>query len=830
MNTAYPLFPVTLITFLAYFTTWLFSKWDIITLKSHRKFWNYLLLISFLISGLLGLLSVVKVNYKLEIAWYNTYMQWHVSFGIALVLIAFFHLSWHLKYYFSFSKSKSQDKNRIPQLSKNAPLQFRGLLFLLGMVALINQVIFIREFINVLSGNELVVGIVLSIWMLLTAWGALQGRKGNFSGLTFTKGIKMLAILSLLPVVLVTVLYLLKSLMFPPGTIVNISNSIVAAIILLFPVCFLSGYLFTAFSCLYSEAKNTNLTGKSYAFESLGSLAAGILFSIVLGRFFNFIQIASISFTIIILTGTWLTHIEEQKIRWKWITTGVLIPVLIFTFHPDKFITEMLFPNQELVANQSTRYGNLVITRQAGQINVYENNDLQFYTENVMMNEEAVHFAMVQHNNPKRILLISGGIAGMIKEIQKYNVEKITYLETNPEIFRILEKFAKTIPDTSMVEIVKTDVRKFVAKNKINFDVILMNLPPPSSLGMNRFYTDEFFDLMKKLCNTETVFSTTLPTTANYAEENALLVNSSLWKTLGKYFKNRMVLSGEKNYFLASDTQLSFNITSLITGKNIPTDYVNQYYLDDGLLTMRSKTLTSQFDETVPVNRDFYPYMFVKQIGHWLSYFGSSYRLLIIIPVLLFLLLFLRTNRITVGLYTGGFTAASLEVTLLLAYQVYFGSIYLTTAFFFAIFMAGLAFGSYGKFHFKTQNLKSYYLLQFVLAGFAILLPVSIKAMGTLTAFGPIAQILFFIVIFILALGIGYEFLLASKLREKSFSETSGENYSTDLLGSAFGAFLTAMVLLPLTGLLYTCLIVAGLNIYSGIMAYSAGKRSIFSV
>ena len=818
MNTAYPLFAVTILTFLIYFITWLFARWEIFSIKWHRKLWNYLLLITFLISGLLGMLSVVKVNYKLNIPGYETYMQWHVSFGIAMVFISIFHFSWHLKYYFSFQKKKTKQKDSTSEFKIGNSLQFRGLLFLLGMAAIINQVVFIREFINVLSGNELVVGIVMAAWMLLTSWGAFQARNADFSSFNIKRGIIMMASLTLFPMILTALLYILKNLMFPPGTIVGIGYSIIAAFILLFPVCFLSGYLFTTFSTLYSELKNTNLAGKSYSIESLGSLAGGILFSIVFGRFFNSFEVFGITTAIIFLSGAWILKSEGNK--WIWIFPGILIPIIIFVFNPDYYIKKMLFPSQEILTNKSTRYGNLVVTSQAGQLNVYENNGLQFYTENTMVNEEAVHFAMVQRSNPKQVLLISGGIAGMIKEIQKYKVDKITYLETNPEIFRSLKKFVEIPSDSGNVEIIKSDIRRYIAKTKSKFDVILINLPAPTSLGLNRFYTEEFFALLKKLCTNETVICTSLPTTANYAEENALDVNSSLWKTLDDFFSNRLLMTGEKNYFLASDAPLTSAITEKITAKNISTDYVNQYYLEDQLLAMRSETLTSQFDNNVPVNRDFYPYLFVKQIGHWLSYFGAKYRLLIIVPVLLFLLFFFRTNHITAGLYTGGFTAASLEVILLLAYQVYFGSIYLTTATFFALFMAGLALGSSLKPITKFTELKSYYLLQFMLALFAFILPFLIQAAGKLTV-TILVQIFFYILIFGLATGIGYEFLLASKLRERGYSETSGENYSTDLLGSAFGAFLTVIVLLPLIGLVYTCFIVAGLNLFSGILAFS---------
>lgn len=829
MNASYPLFPVIIITLLVYAITRIFALWNIIDFNWHRKFWNYLLLIFFLISGLLGLLSVIKVNYKLEITNYDSYLQWHVSSGIAMVLIAFFHLSWHLKYYFSTKKKTLKERTTTPEIKDVKDSHYNVLLFLLGMVAIISQVIFIREFISVLSGNELVVGIVMAVWMLITGWGALHARNRNFTGFSVIRGITMLAALTIFPMLLIALLYLLKNLLFPPGTLVNISYSIIAAIILLFPVCFLSGYLFTVFSAIYSETKKTNLIGKAYSIESIGSLFGGILFSIILGRFFDSFQAFAISFAAILITGGWLLRKKNQRTSLAFILLGILLPVLIFVFNPDKFIKEISFPNQEIISSKSTRYGNLVITQQAGQFNVYENNNLQFYTENLIANEEAVHFAMVQHENPKRVLLISGGIAGMLKEIMKYNVEKISYIESNPEIFKILKNYTETLPDPGKVEIIKKDIRSFIARTKDQYDVILLNLPPPSSLGLNRFYTKEFFHLLKKHCNNKSVIVTSLPSTVNYAEENALDVNSSLWKTLGLFFENRQLVTGEKNYFLASDMPLSTKITEKISENNISTEYVNQYFIDDLLLMNRSESITAEFTDEVSVNSDFYPYMFVKQISHWLSFFGINYKLLIIIPAVLFLLLFVRTNRITAGLYTGGFTAASLEVTLLLAYQIYFGSIYLTTALFFAVFMAGLAFGSSIKFNKKFPVMKSYYRLQFGLAAFALVLPFLIQIKGGLATSWFLMHLLFFALIFFLATGIGFEFLLASKLRKSSYSEISGINYSTDLAGSAFGAFLTALILLPVFGLVKTCLFVAVLNIFSGFLAYSARKSGIFS-
>ena len=46
----------------------------------------------------------------------------------------------------------------------------------LGMTALATQIILLREFVSVFQGNELVIGVVLAGWMMLTGAGAFLGR------------------------------------------------------------------------------------------------------------------------------------------------------------------------------------------------------------------------------------------------------------------------------------------------------------------------------------------------------------------------------------------------------------------------------------------------------------------------------------------------------------------------------------------------------------------------------------------------------------------------------------------------------------------------------
>jgi hypothetical protein len=51
-------------------------------------------------------------------------------------------------------------------------------LFLLGLISISTQVIMLREALAIFHGNELIIGLFLGIWMLLTAAGAFFFTSG----------------------------------------------------------------------------------------------------------------------------------------------------------------------------------------------------------------------------------------------------------------------------------------------------------------------------------------------------------------------------------------------------------------------------------------------------------------------------------------------------------------------------------------------------------------------------------------------------------------------------------------------------------------------------
>ncbi len=97
--THYLVSPLALGFFVVYAASFFLYKRKRISVATHRKVWNVLLLLTFLVTGLFGIILAVQLDYALPFRLPLDLLFWHVEAGIIMTLISFFHLGWHLNYY-----------------------------------------------------------------------------------------------------------------------------------------------------------------------------------------------------------------------------------------------------------------------------------------------------------------------------------------------------------------------------------------------------------------------------------------------------------------------------------------------------------------------------------------------------------------------------------------------------------------------------------------------------------------------------------------------------------------------------------------------------------
>jgi len=675
---------------------------------------------------------------------------------------------------------------------------------LLGFNTLIIQLVILRELFSILSGNELLTGVVMSCWFVITGLGAILAKflkrkaAGRFSLWLVT-----------LPIVVTTLLLLAftasKNLLFQPGVTQGPFELLLVVTIILFPVCILSGAAFTVFVSLFT-GKNNDIA-RWYALESLGSIAGGLLFSFVLIRFFDGYQVISVVATINAFVLIALMTISKRK--------RVLIINILFLLALVGVLTNTgiksaalakLFPGQSVVETMENEFGKLIVTKGSGQYNLYDNGSLINTGNNEMANEESVHYAMAQRPDAKSVLQVSGNIGLTEKEIRKYPVSQIDFVDINKEVSNLEKKYFSASTTTGIDQHFEDPII-FIGKTKNTYDVVLLNTPEPLYAQTNRYYTQEFFELLKKHMSKNAVLGLGLPGVENYMNQSSAQLNSSIYYTLKTVFGHVTIIPGNKLFFIASDGPLTTNIVAAINKSNIQNVYVNEYYLDDALLKQKSDLILSKFYSDAPVNHDFRPITYYYGLQFWLSYYHVSLIVPLILVCVILLLFLIFLKPVNISLLSGGFTASSVEMLIIVAFQALYGYVYSQLGIIFTLFMAGLFTGAY----FISKRIKADYPhfigLQLSLLIFLMIFWLIINYM---LHFSLVMQYLLYLFMFIQACITGTQFALATKLKDQANTVIAGNSYGIELFGSAGGALLITSLCIPLLGI-STTLIALGL-------------------
>jgi spermidine synthase len=188
----------------------------------------------------------------------------------------------------------------------------------------------------------------------------------------------------------------------------------------------------------------------------------------------------------------------------------------------------------------------------------------------------------------------------------------------------------------------------------------------------------------------------------------------------------------------------------------------------------------------------------------------------------------IRIKPISFAIFTTGFAASSLEIVLLISFQIIYGYVYHMIGLVITMFMLGLAIGSfYMNKKLEKKDVNSFIKIEFLIVIYSILLPFILILLSKTKESSFANQFVFSVITLIIAIIVGMEFPLASKLQFRKISETAAQLYNADLIGACIGALLVSALLIPLIGLINVCIMVGILNLISGLVIIFKRKNYI---
>jgi spermidine synthase len=774
-----------------------FSRNGFYTTQDHRKLWNFILAAAFLLTISAGLFLALQITYKWNIPFIKAVLKWHVECGIGLAFTGFFHFICHLPY---FSKIFGRSESPViiyTGIQRNKAQNSLNLI-IVGFVSSSVQLLLMREFMNIAGGYELITGTFLGSWLIGSAAGAAMARR---SPLTDIRKINL--IFALGPLITIILLIVLGRLFLHTGETPSFLLSIIYSLLTLLPFCFVSGFTFIK---LINYAEN-NLginAGRSFSIETAGGIAAGLTVSFLTGGVLNTYQLFML---IIILNITYLLLSFFFTLKIAKIITIVIMfltAITVFFMKPDIFFRQQLLSGIKVMDSRDTPYGNITTGEYGNEKSIYYNQRLQTYSNDESEREENIHFAMLQHNSPKNILIISGDIESNMKEIMKYDINKVVFVERDPALISLELKNKNSL--SKLLTVKNDDAFRYIRDTREDFDIVILLLPPPSTLLLNRFYTTDFFREVKNRIGRNGIFICSPGSGENYYSKESIVLYSSIYNSLASVFGNIRPIVGNKLYFVSSDGEISSSVCSLADKRGIKNVYVSSDYLSDDLLTKKSDEVIAVIDPLVKQNTLGFPVACFHYQSYNLSKNLNERIPSVIILIIIFVFPLFSVRRKNMIMFSTAAALSGFEIIILLILQTTVGNMYLLTGLVIASLMAGLASGAIMKMKIaENAVIKLAILLLIIFYICTGLLFNQLQAPGNNTVIVIILLLLVYIPSFIT--GQLFKTMTNSKMK---YSDASSV-YSADLAGSALGFVIVSGLAIPIMGIRMTIILLSSL-------------------
>lgn len=735
----------------------------------------------------------------------------------------------------------------------------------LGFFALGAQTLLFRRFLSVYEGNELGIGAFFCSWLLWVAVGALVARWPCRLFDVLTRGFHWLPLLYI-PAFLVQNQLILHSRglggiapyeLFPYTQMFGLSLLVNA------PVSFLTGLFFTL-ACRWAGEQTGTSISRVYIFETLGSVAGGVLITLLLAvRARAETVFLAICFLLTMAVAVYIARTFFRKtVRDRLHLLAAIVPVLAvmlavglhldrrWAARTDRHIWRQLLPEESYEGRFATPSARYLYGTYHDQFNIIA---WETVVETLPDREHASSVAaltLAQHPEAHDILLIGSGAYSIGKRyLDLPTIDSVTWLHPDPaypaNLLALLPPDQRVQNDA--LQIPAQDARAYLREEPARYDLAVVHLPDATTLLLNRYYTAEFFELLKTRLEDDGVVAVRATGGANFIGPELARLGASHLVTLREVFDHIVIKPGDETWFIASDRPdltenpdlLRDRFAAIPGAENVfPADALYALYLED-----RSAFQRAAYEEVIAttpgkrlLNVDAHPKALLhsllfaaRQAGGQLSpltvidFFlehGLAVVLLITAVTAVLRTVYLvrgrprnaaREARLEQApldafllIFTTGMTGLALSVVLMFLFQARHGSIFLHIGLISALFMFGLFIGSLWSTR-QFRRIKLWILP----AGIGLhILFILLIAHTPQTAGRPLFALLF------LAAGLlGGVYVPAAAhalARHRIAAQKAGGGIElADHLGGSAGALLTGLVFLPILGTMRTALALA---------------------
>jgi len=416
---------------------------------------------------------------------------------------------------------------------------------ILGLVSSIFQLVILREFTFSIAKNELSLVVAVGWWLFFCSLGSLAALKSKPLGRAF-----LAFLFSLIFCLVISATHLVKLLAgLSYYEAASLGFVVLSALGLIGPLSFLIGYSFSVFSRSMVSAgrESEKLYARFFIYEALGFFLGGFIFTFLLSGYSNPFYFSFLPLLFLI--------VSERKKSAKLFSTLFITLLTIGFILIFSHILSREFKGSEITSFKNSGYGPLIVARQGEVESVYVNGSLVFSSEDKEWDETFIHTSF-SAAHIKKVLFLGMVSPGQLKEILKHPIDSLDCVDINP---LVLNWAKRNISEDSRVKFLVDDPYAYLRKDTGKYDCIIMNIPAPSSISLNRYFSYEFFQLIKKHLSPQGVFSFSIPSKRDILSPRILEFNSCIVNTLDAVFTSRLLMPSDTMIVIAADSKVVAN-------------------------------------------------------------------------------------------------------------------------------------------------------------------------------------------------------------------------------------------------------------------------------